>query len=441
MRCLLQFLVLFLTQSVIFAASWSAEFNPEKVEVLTDLNLEVQLTLKGLTDNIIDAKNINDRNFLRLKSDHDDLATVRNQENIKFELKQDDGTWTSHFNVSGVFIGKAKIYVEIKTKANVSETSTESLDVIILRPKRFIDRLFIVSVIALVSLLYINFGAAIDLSKITEIMKKPVGPLICGCCQFIFMPLIAYGLGHLLFADKPELALGLFFTGVSPGGGASNMWALLLGANINLSIAMTTISTLLAFIMMPMWIFTLGKTIFDRADLKIPYKNIMYSAVGLVVPLMIGILIQKYMPRTAKMLVRIIKPCSIFLILFIVIFAIVTNLYLFSLFSLQIVIAGIGLPWLGYVFGWTSSKIFKQETSNALAIAIETGIQNTGISIFLLNALPQPAADLTTVIPVSVAIMTPFPLIALYLIFLYRRRSGPQAEPILSAENSPTAYS
>lgn len=235
-----------------------------------------------------------------------------------------------------IISGKAKIYVELKTKANVTEKSTENVDVIILRPKRFIDKLFVFSVIALVSLLYINFGAAINLSTISDIMKKPVGPLICGCCQFIFMPLIAYGLGHLLFADKPELALGLFFTGVSPGGGASNMWALLLGANINLSIAMTTISTLLAFPMMPMWIFTLGKTIFDRAELKIPYKNIMYSAVGLVIPLMIGILIQKYMPRTAKILVRIIKPCSVFLILFIVIFAIVTNVYLFSLFSVQV---------------------------------------------------------------------------------------------------------
>lgn len=218
----------------------------------------------------------------------------------------------------------------------MSEKSTERLEVVIVRPRRLIDTLFIASIITLVSLLYINFGAAINLSTMSEIIKKPVGPLICGCCQFIFMPLMSYGLGHILFADKPELALGLFFTGVSPGGGASNMWALLLGANINLSIAMTTISTLLAFAMMPLWIFTLGRTIFDRANLGIPYRNIMSSAVGLIVPLLIGILIQKYMPRTARLLVRIIKPFSLFLILFIVIFAIITNLYLFSLFSWQV---------------------------------------------------------------------------------------------------------
>lgn len=108
LQCLLQFLVLLLSPSVIFAASWSAEFNPDKITVQTGLNSEVELTLKDLTDNIFDANNINDRYFLQLKSDHDDLAIVRDQENIKFELKQDGGTWTSRFNVSGVFIGEEK---------------------------------------------------------------------------------------------------------------------------------------------------------------------------------------------------------------------------------------------------------------------------------------------------------------------------------------------
>lgn len=79
-------------------------------------------------------------------------------------------------------------------------------------------------------------------------------------------------------------------------------------------------------------------------------------------------------------------------------------------------IAGLGLPWLGYMFGFLASKIFKQSYADAIAIAVETGIQNTGIAIFLLTfSLDQPMADLTTVVPVSVAIMTPFPLLALYL--------------------------
>lgn len=79
--------------------------------------------------------------------------------------------------------------------------------------------------------------------------------------------------------------------------------------------------------------------------------------------------------------------------------------------------AGLGLPWLGYAFGYVSSRLFKQAYPEAIAIAIETGIQNTGIAIYLLTfSLDQPMADLTTVIPVAVAIMTPLPLLSLYFV-------------------------
>lgn len=76
------------------------------------------------------------------------------------------------------------------------------------------------------------------------------------------------------------------------------------------------------------------------------------------------------------------------------------------------------MPWFGYFAGWLTAVIFRQEYENRLAIAVEGGIQNTGIAIFILRfALSQPEADLTTVLPVAVAIMTPFPLLAYFLCY------------------------
>lgn len=54
-------------------------------------------------------------------------------------------------------------------------------------------------------------------------------------------------LGLLLFPGNVDMQLGLFFTGVSPAGGASNIWTVILGGNIDLSVAMTTTSTFAAF--------------------------------------------------------------------------------------------------------------------------------------------------------------------------------------------------
>nr|CAD7429734.1 unnamed protein product [Timema monikensis] len=236
---------------------------------------------------------------------------------------------------------------------------------------------------------------------------------------------ISFALGKLLFPGNVAMQLGMFFTGVSPAGGASNIWTFALGGNMGLSITMTTISTFAAFGMMPLWIFTLGRVIFEEGALGVPYTRIASFALGLVVPLGLGFLIQRYLPRVSKFMVRILKPFSLLLILFIVVFAIITNLYLFQLFTWQILVAGLGLPWLGFVFGWLLARVpwFKQPPEDVLAISIETGIQNTGISIFLLRfSLGQPEADLTTVVPVAVAIMTPLPLMLMYVIKVCRER-------------------
>lgn len=56
-----------------------------------------------------------------------------------------------------------------------------------------------------------------------------------------------------------------------------------------------------------------------------------------------------------------------------------------------------GLPWLGFICGLIMMLVFRQPQADVRAIAIETGIQNTGIAIFLLKSgMQQPTADLTT---------------------------------------------
>lgn len=140
----------------------------------------------------------------------------------------------------------------------------------------------------------------------------------------------------LLFPNNIEMQLGLFFTGVSPSGGASNIWCVILGGNLDLSISMTAISTFAAFGMMPLWIFTLGRSIFEHGHLVVPYGRIASFAICLLIPLGIGLLLQKRAPKLAAILVRILKSFSSLLIVFIIVFAIATNLYLFKLLTWQV---------------------------------------------------------------------------------------------------------
>ncbi|XP_053619540.1 uncharacterized sodium-dependent transporter YocS-like [Plodia interpunctella] len=335
--------------------------------------------------------------------------------NSTYQVTEAGNEWGGRVRVKGNFLGRTDLHVEAN-RGGQTYPVNNTLPIIVTRPVRVIDTVFTSSVATFVSLIFINFGCAMHWPTVKEVVKRPIGPLIGMVGQFLFMPLISFGLGFLIFPHWPEMRLGMFFTGVSPGGGASNIWTFILGGNLNLSLAMTSMSTLLSFAVMPAWLFSLGQVVFANAHIGVPYTRIATFVAGLLAPLAAGLALQRWTPKLASFMVRILKGFSTSLLLFIIVFAIITNLYIFELFTWEIIVAGMGIPWLGYVFGYALARILKQPHPDALAISIETGIQNTGISIFLLRyALDQPEADLTTVVPVSVAIMTPIPMTCIYI--------------------------
>jgi solute carrier family 10 (sodium/bile acid cotransporter), member 3/5 len=85
--------------------------------------------------------------------------------------------------------GFTRITLEWPSSGNGS--SQESLSVTIERQKGVLDAVFTGSVIVFIAVLFINFGTAIDLTVLREIITRPVGPAIGFVGQFIFMPLVS----------------------------------------------------------------------------------------------------------------------------------------------------------------------------------------------------------------------------------------------------------
>jgi len=335
------------------------------------------------------------------------------------------------FNITGTFLGFSQVGAKIvASKENsVQEVGTpEDLRVTVTRSlaKKTASKIFGYSVAVLISLAYINMGCALDLEVMKSVLKRPIGPTIGFISQFIFMPLMSFALTYVFPSTMPEMRLGLFVTGCSPGGGASNIWTVMFGGNLDLSVTMTAVSTFSAFFMMPLWMFCLGEVIIADTDIVVPYFKIVTYGVMLVVPLAIGLAIQRFLPKVAKFMVKVMKPFALLLILFILVCGIWSQFFMIKLISWRIAVVGFALPWLGFAFGCLFSKLWKRERKDIIAIAIETGIQNTGMSIFMLwFTLDHPAGDLAAVVPVAVATLTPFPLLAALLYYKGRERYCP----------------
>uniref|UniRef100_A0A914X4M7 Ileal sodium/bile acid cotransporter n=1 Tax=Plectus sambesii TaxID=2011161 RepID=A0A914X4M7_9BILA len=251
-------------------------------------------------------------------------------------------------------------------------------------------------------------------------VKKPVGCAIGFGCQYILMPMIAYATALVVLSGYPSLQFGFFAVGCSPGGGQSNMYTILLGGNIDLSVTMTFFSTAAALGMMPLWITLVGQSFYTYSEeIKIPFYMIFSGLAGLIVPSAFGMLLIHYKPDWAKTCKTIVKILSLLMVAVFTWFGLYVNRYVFFLMTWYTLLAGMLLPWCGYVFAFAIATILRQDYKDSITISIETGIQNAGISIILCQfALPQPDADMTVVMPLCVMIFSSLPFLA---IILYRR--------------------
>lgn len=169
------------------ANSWTTkwEFDSSSVCNKTDNCMQLHMTEKNNVTLTIGGVNTTDLKEVRLVSDSDILEV-----STKIDVNA-NGDWKGTFETDAVFIGKANVYVEVVRNHGDPERSDKSLLVVIIRKNRLIDTLFIISVASLVSILYINFGAALDMKKVKNSLRRPIGPLIAFFCHFVFLPLVS----------------------------------------------------------------------------------------------------------------------------------------------------------------------------------------------------------------------------------------------------------
>lgn len=237
---------------------------------------------------------------------------------------------------------------------------------------------------------FIMFGVALDLqvSDFKRSLKTPKPALIGLACQFFLLPAITFVL-VLIIQPLPSIALGLFLVAACPGGNLSNFLTHLAKGNTPLSISMSAISTVLAIVMTPL------NTMF-WASLYPPTKEIMTSfsiSVGdmfitiffmLGLPLILGMYIRKIMPTFAARFNQIMMKLSIVIFVLFVIVMVANNFDAFMDNVGAVVWVVIIQNALAISIGYFASRALKVVDRDRRAIAIEVGIQNSGLGLVLI---------------------------------------------------------
>ncbi|XP_067943382.1 hepatic sodium/bile acid cotransporter-like [Watersipora subatra] len=279
------------------------------------------------------------------------------------------------------------------------------------------DTVYIVGIMFLTALATFTFGLTLELERVAKYLKKPVAPAIGVACQFILMPLVGFAIASTMVNEHESLKLGIFASATAPGGGLSNLFIFVLNGDLDLSITMTSISTCAALAFLPLWMYTIGRYILQDSDVKLPFVNIVQALALLVVPLAIGALIKRFLPKVTKALLYIQKPAVVTTMCFIIGYGTWVNLYAFKLVfvDLTLTLCCFFLPYVGGIFGFLIALACQQGPKLSLTIGIETAVQNLNVAIILLRtSLPPPWGDISSAIPIVIVICTfaPFPFMA-----------------------------
>lgn len=241
-----------------------------------------------------------------------------------------------------------------------------------------------------IALAVVMFGVAlgIKMDDFKILVKQPKIVLIGIISQFILLPLLTFGL-VILIEPQPSIALGMIIVAACPGGNISNFMTHLAKGNTALSVSLTAFSTFFAMIMTPFNFQFYGSLYEPTSEiLKTvaiePLELVKVVLMILGIPLVLGMLLRYKNEKLAIKLSKFLKPLSIIVFISIVVIAFSKNLDIFNTYIHHVLYISVGHNFLAILLGFFVARSFGLSLKNQKTLAIETGIQNSGLGLLLI---------------------------------------------------------
>ncbi|SFN02654.1 bile acid:Na+ symporter, BASS family [Pseudonocardia ammonioxydans] len=241
----------------------------------------------------------------------------------------------------------------------------------------------------LLAVIMLGMGMTLRPVDFAYIARRPVAFVIGLCAQYVVMPALGWLL-TVLVDLPPEIAVGVILVACAPGGTASNVMVFLARGDVALSVAMTSVSTLVAPIVTPLLVLLLAGRF-----LPVSPGEMFFSIVQIVlVPVILGFLLRRWAGGVVDRVTPALPLVSVVGITAVVL-AVVAGAA-DSLLTAGLVIVGVVVVHnlAGLALGYAVARAFGLDIGARRAVAIEVGMQNSGLAATLGTVHFGPAAAL-----------------------------------------------
>ena len=142
---------------------------------------------------------------------------------------------------------------------------------------------------ALLFLLIAGMAGSCDARELRrKFFSKDARGILAGVvCQYVILPFFGY-LSLGLFPQDSTIAVTLLLVTTSPGGGFSGVWCSLTNADLALSVAMTTASTIACIAALPFNVYLYVKAMYPEMDVEISFEQLALGVVVVVTAVLFG---------------------------------------------------------------------------------------------------------------------------------------------------------
>ena len=238
------------------------------------------------------------------------------------------------------------------------------------------------------ALIMLGLGLGLTTQDFTRVLRNPKDFLVGFVAQLIILPIVAFLLIKILNTPT-EIALGVMIIAAAPGGITSNVLTKFAKGDVALSISLTAIISIISIITVPLIVFTSANILgIDLVSQEINLTGTALKMAGVVaVPVILGMIIRKFADNFISSKISFIDKITgfLFLIVFIAIW-IEERENIFEYLSqagLVVLILNVVMMLIAY----NIAKIFASGTEQKKCIAIECGLQNGTLAVFVATQI------------------------------------------------------
>ena len=245
---------------------------------------------------------------------------------------------------------------------------------------------FVTNVILPLALAFIMFtlGLGLSISDFSNVFKKPKNFLIGLISQFFFLPIV--GLILVIIWPLPiEIAIGVMLIAAAPGGVTSNILTYFARGDVALSVSLTAVMSLLSAVSVPI---VLAISIELIGDSSLP-ESISLTGIALsmflivTLPVLLGMGVRSFLNSLTLKIEKSARFISTLLFILVLLGAILAEKENVVSYFAQtgLVVLALNIIMMLIAFYW--SGFFGMGISQKKAIAIECGLQNGTLAIFV----------------------------------------------------------